>query len=105
MSYFDGTWRRYGEPNSEGEYTQFKIIETDKLLAAESNIAKADAWSMYGVVQTLDGVNENMMFFTAPFTLEPSNPMMSTKFVMTNENVYLNGKAYLMNSCSAFVFD
>ena len=105
VSYFDGTWRRYGEPNSEGEYTQFKIIETDKLIAAESNIAKADAWSMYGVVQTLDGVNENMMFFTAPFTLEPSNPMMSTKFVMTNENVYLNGKAYLMNSCSAFVFD
>ena len=60
-SYFEGTWERYGEPNSEGKYTQIRVIETEKLGAFGDTLS---TWFEYGVVNSIQYVDGGeMMFF------------------------------------------
>ena len=95
-SYFEGTWRRYGEPNSEGNYTQIQVIETEKLKAYGDTF---DIWLNYGVVHTIDYVDIDLgqfMFNRPDLNLNG----VKERFVMKPE-----AAPHTIFSCPAYILD
>jgi len=91
-SYFEGTWERYGEPNSEGKYTQIRVIETEKLGAFGDTLS---TWFEYGVVNSIQYVDGGEMMFYKP---NPKLNDVRDRFIMQPE-----AAPHTLFSCPTFV--